>query len=103
MSALDVWYMTTGEAGYRTQARGLARALSARAREWIIDLAAPWAWLPGRLAAPVALLALDASGPARPERPIVSARIACARLCNERARLDRNNRGLHRPLDGLAE
>ena len=38
MSALDVWFITTGEAGYRTQARGLARALSDAAREWVVGL-----------------------------------------------------------------
>ena len=44
-----VWFMTTGEAGYRTQARGLARSLSEKAREWVVGLNAPWRWLPLRL------------------------------------------------------
>jgi hypothetical protein len=59
VKTLDVWFITTGEAGYRTQARGLARALSADAREFLVDLRAPWRKLPGVLAAPLALWAMD--------------------------------------------
>lgn len=51
MSALNVWYMTTGEAGFRTQARGLAKALSDDPRELVVDLKLPWRALPARLAA----------------------------------------------------
>ena len=78
MSALDVWFMTTGEAGYRTQARGLARDLSPTAREWVIDLAAPWAWLPGTLAAPFALAGLDAKHD-RPAPPWPDLLVTCGR------------------------
>lgn len=60
MAALDVWFMTTGEAGYRTQARGLARAISADARELVVDLRSPWRWLPGAMA-PFALAGIDRS------------------------------------------
>jgi uncharacterized protein len=47
--------MTTGEAGFRTQARGLARALCDEPRELIVGLRPPWnrfpvAWTPGPLA-----------------------------------------------------
>lgn len=64
MAAFEVWYMTTGEAGYRTQARGLARALAGSPREWVVDLRPAWRWLPASLAR-FALMGLD---PAR-ERP----------------------------------
>jgi len=46
--AMKVWYMTTGEAGFRTQARGLALALSDDPREFVVDLRIPWRGLPGR-------------------------------------------------------
>ncbi len=55
MSESTVWYMTTGEAGFRTQARGLAQALSPAPRELVIGLRPPWdrlpaAWTPNPLA-----------------------------------------------------
>jgi mitochondrial fission protein ELM1 len=78
MSAPNVWFITTGEAGYRTQARGLARALSADAREWVIDLRAPWRWLPGALAAPFALGALDPARD-RPAPPWPDLVVTCGR------------------------
>jgi mitochondrial fission protein ELM1 len=56
----------------------LARDLSAGAREWVIDLSPPWAWLPGKLAAPVALLALDAKKD-RPAPPWPDLLITCGR------------------------
>jgi len=40
------WFITTGEAGFRTQARGLAGAVFARPREIVVGLAAPWDRLP---------------------------------------------------------
>jgi mitochondrial fission protein ELM1 len=52
-----VWFMTTGEAGFRTQARGLATAIAADARELVVDLRTPWRYLPGDLSpAPFAAL-----------------------------------------------
>jgi mitochondrial fission protein ELM1 len=78
MSALDVWFVTTGEAGYRTQARGLARALSPQAREWVVDVRAPWRWLPGAMAAPFALGAL-APGSPTPSPPWPDLVVSCGR------------------------
>lgn len=77
MLALDVWFMTTGEAGYRTQARGLARAISEDARELVVDLRSPWRWLPGAMA-PFALAGLD---PARdtPAPPWPDLLVTCGR------------------------
>ena len=78
MSAPNVWFITTGEAGYRTQARGLARALSEDAREWIVDLRAPWRWLPVALAAPFALGGLDQARD-RPVPPWPDLVVTCGR------------------------
>lgn len=78
MSAPNVWFITTGEAGYRTQARGLARALSEGAREWIVDLRAPWRWLPVALAAPFALGGLDPARD-RPAPPWPDLAVTCGR------------------------
>jgi uncharacterized protein len=77
MSAFDIWYMTTGEAGYRTQARGLARALAQAPRELVVDLRAPWRWLPGALA-PFALAGLDPARD-RPAPPWPDVLITCGR------------------------
>ena len=40
--------MTTGEAGFRTQARGLASRIVGGAQELTVDLAKPWRYLPRR-------------------------------------------------------
>ncbi|MDR3512844.1 MAG: mitochondrial fission ELM1 family protein [Caulobacteraceae bacterium] len=77
MSALDVWFMTTGEAGYRTQARGLARAISPDARELVVDLRGPWRWLPGAMA-PFALAGLDPARD-RPAPPWPDLLVTCGR------------------------
>jgi mitochondrial fission protein ELM1 len=44
--ALTAWYMTTGEAGFRTQARGLASRIAGDVRELTVDVAKPWRYLP---------------------------------------------------------
>ena len=44
--ALTAWWITTGEAGFRTQARGLAQAVVPGAMEKTIGLKAPWSVLP---------------------------------------------------------
>jgi mitochondrial fission protein ELM1 len=77
MPAEEVWFMTTGEAGFRTQARGLARALSESPREWVVDLRPAFRWLPG----PLAWLALAALDPAweRPAPPWPRLLITCGR------------------------
>jgi mitochondrial fission protein ELM1 len=46
---LTVWWVTTGEAGFRTQAGGLARAIAPDAQEKTIGLDAPWSWAPPAL------------------------------------------------------
>ncbi len=54
------WAMTTGEAGTRAQALGLAEALGVPFVEKIIGLRAPWSWFPGAWC-PVPLAGLDAA------------------------------------------
>lgn len=49
MSAPVVWWMTTGEAGFRSQARGLVNALGLAAEEKVIGLKAPWSLAPPAL------------------------------------------------------
>lgn len=59
-AALAVWCMTTGEAGTRQQARGLAQALSPDAEERLIRVSRLWALQPSalrRLAPPGVTLA----------------------------------------------
>jgi mitochondrial fission protein ELM1 len=46
MTEPTYWFITTGEAGFRTQARGLALALSDHPRELIVGLRSPWNRLP---------------------------------------------------------
>jgi mitochondrial fission protein ELM1 len=43
---LTAWWITTGEAGFRTQARGLAQAVVPGAVEKTIALKAPWSVMP---------------------------------------------------------
>ncbi len=43
---MKVWWITTGEAGFRTQARGLAEAIASGAEEKTIGLKAPWSLAP---------------------------------------------------------
>ena len=57
--SLSAWWITTGEAGFRTQARGLAQAVAPGAREKIIGLTAPWSLAPPALW-PLTLRGLDA-------------------------------------------
>lgn len=44
--ALTAWWITTGEAGFRTQARGLAETVVPDAVEKVIGLKAPWSMMP---------------------------------------------------------
>ncbi|MDR3508792.1 MAG: mitochondrial fission ELM1 family protein [Caulobacteraceae bacterium] len=78
MNDLSIWYMTTGEAGFRTQARGLASALGEAPRELVVELKAPWRGLPGRIAAPFALGGLSAASD-RPRPPWPDLLISCGR------------------------
>ncbi len=64
MQLRDVtWVLTTGEAGMRSQALGLAEAVGLPIEEKRIAIRAPWSWLPGGLV-PMPLSALDPSGDA---------------------------------------
>jgi mitochondrial fission protein ELM1 len=54
------WAMTTGEAGTRAQALGLAESLGVPFEEKIIGLRPPWSWFPGAWC-PVPLVGLDPS------------------------------------------
>ena len=55
---LTAWWITTGEAGFRTQARGLAQAVVPAAEEKTIGLKAPWSLAPPALW-PLTLRGLD--------------------------------------------
>jgi mitochondrial fission protein ELM1 len=46
---MKAWWITTGEAGFRTQARGLAEAVAPGAEEKTIGLRAPWSLAPPSL------------------------------------------------------
>jgi mitochondrial fission protein ELM1 len=64
MSSSDIcWVLTTGEAGHRSQALGLAEAVGLPIIEKRIVLRAPWSWLPGGVL-PMPLAALAPSGEA---------------------------------------
>lgn len=58
--SITAWWITTGEAGFRTQARGLAQAVVPGAQEKAIGLRAPWSWAPPALW-PLTLRGLDRS------------------------------------------
>jgi mitochondrial fission protein ELM1 len=55
------WVLTTGEAGMRSQAVGLAEAVGLPIEEKRVALRRPWTWLPGGLL-PMPLFALRAEG-----------------------------------------
>jgi hypothetical protein len=69
--------MTSGEAGFRTQARGLALAVADEARELVVDLKLPWRALPGGWA-PFALAGLSAESD-RPAPPWPDLLVTCGR------------------------
>ncbi len=72
-----VWAVTTGEAGMRSQALGLAEALGLPFEERIIGLRRPWRWLPGHLC-PAPLRGLDpGKAPLAPPWPDIL--ITCGR------------------------
>jgi mitochondrial fission protein ELM1 len=77
MSRLNAWFMTSGEAGFRTQARGLATAVAGEARELTVGLRLPWRALPGGLA-PFALMGLSADSD-RPAPPWPDLLVTCGR------------------------
>ena len=45
MNPITAWALTTGEAGMKSQARGLALAVAGSVVEKTVGLAAPWRWL----------------------------------------------------------
>jgi mitochondrial fission protein ELM1 len=55
------WVLTTGEAGMRSQALGLAEAVGLPIEEKLIALRQMWSWLPGGLV-PMPLSAIDSTG-----------------------------------------
>ncbi len=61
MAAETTWVLTTGEAGMRSQALGLAEAVGLPILEKRVVLRPPFRWLPGGLL-PVPLAALDPAG-----------------------------------------
>jgi len=67
MRPVKAWILTSGEAGHRTQARGLALAVAGEARELTVDLRSPWRYLPGDRT-PFALAGLTKTSD-RPEPP----------------------------------
>ena len=73
----DCWVLTTGEAGFRSQAIGLAEATGLDFKEKQIRLRAPWSYLPGHLC-PWALAGLD-SGSDRIAPPWPRLLITCGR------------------------
>jgi mitochondrial fission protein ELM1 len=77
IAGLSAWFMTTGEAGFRTQARGLATRVAGEARELVVDLRAPWRYLPGALT-PFALSPLISRGD-RPAPPWPDLLVSCGR------------------------
>ncbi len=93
-SRQTAWWITTGEAGFRTQARGLTEAVVPGAREMRIGLKAPWSLAPPWLW-PLTLRGLDRSrdmlGPPWPDlvvscgRRAAKAAIAVKRASGGRA------------------
>jgi mitochondrial fission protein ELM1 len=74
-SAATAWALTTGEAGMRTQARGLARAVADTVVEKVVLARPPWRYLPsGRLI----LRGLDATAD-RLEAPWPDLIVSCGR------------------------
>ena len=78
---LTCWWITTGEAGFRTQARGLAEAVVPGAVEKTVGLKAPWSMLP---ASRLTLRGLD---PARDrlEPPWPDLVVSCGRKAGKTA------------------
>jgi len=77
MAPLTCWFMTTGEAGFRSQARGLAERLAPEPRELVVGLRFPWSRLPvGWMPNPFALLDPARDRPAPPWPDLL---ISCGR------------------------
>jgi mitochondrial fission protein ELM1 len=73
--ALTAWALTTGEAGMRTQARGLAKAVAGQVVEKVTPVARPWRWFTsGRLMAAGLSAGADAIAPPWPDLIVSSGR-----------------------------
>jgi hypothetical protein len=78
VAATDLtWVLTTGEAGMRSQALGLAEAVGLPIEEKRVALRRPWTWLPGGLL-PMPLFAVRAEGD-RLEPPWPTLVVGCGR------------------------
>ena len=78
MNEIDAcWVLTTGEAGMRSQAMGLAGAVGLPIVEKRIVVRRPWSWLPGGLL-PMPMSALDPAGD-RLEPPWPRLLVSCGR------------------------
>lgn len=76
---LRVWYLTTGEAGLRQQARGLALELSPAAEERVVSVSRLWAALPARLSRLTLAGVSEVEGRLEPPWPDVL--VSCGRRC----------------------
>jgi len=74
---ITAWAVTTGEAGMRTQARGLAQAVADIVEERTVRLAPPWSWLPHRLVSRP--LERQEAGPGRLAQPWPDLIVTCGR------------------------
>jgi len=77
MAALSAWALTTGEAGMRSQARGLALAVAGQVTERTVRLRWPWSWL--RAGAPGVLGAIEATDGAPLGPPWPDLIVTCGR------------------------
>ncbi|HKT53609.1 MAG TPA: mitochondrial fission ELM1 family protein, partial [Caulobacteraceae bacterium] len=77
MTSIKAWYMTTGEAGFRTQARGLSERVAGEARELVVGLRPFWRRVPAALT-PDPLSKLDPSKD-RPAPPWPDLLVTCGR------------------------
>ncbi|HZK99334.1 MAG TPA: mitochondrial fission ELM1 family protein [Caulobacteraceae bacterium] len=78
---ITAWAVTTGEAGMRSQARGLARAVADAVVEKTVRVAAPWRWAPPALVArPLSRLdrRADALAPPWPDLMVTCGRRSAA-------------------------
>jgi hypothetical protein len=75
--SITAWALTTGEAGMRTQARGLAKAVAANVVEKIVSVRRPWCWLPAGV--PAVLNGVDPAAGDTLEPPWPDLIVTCGR------------------------
>lgn len=80
MSGITAWAVTTGAAGMRTQARGLAERVAGHVEEKTIGVRFPWHLLPALAPSPAAMLdpALDRLEPPWPDLVVTCGRKSAA-------------------------